>query len=614
MLKEIIDIGRVSSNLASVFTFKGLSKYYAEIILKWDGKNFKFKPNNIQYVDDIEKYLHLGVHRGKKGSTLYFLPTSFIVTKTELKEFKEFKKDKKDKKDKNKLLKKFKDGLKAIESTYELKNEKVQKDFLSKLTNAIIENIDSILELAELGLLESNKDKNREIENIAVVIKIEDGSSIYYISQDKNIFQKFEQIEFSNIAKEMYDGSGKSKKQAIGMCNILNIQSELYYPNGSFYYPYSTDKVNVRYGLIDDKNLFLLSKQAFIYFMVGKTYLESFNEFYFMGMKSYITATTLNDEALQDFQGKVKKSKNDFDGFIQFARKMSKKENDILLNIYFFEPTKTGNNIIELVKDILPSRLSEIEELFGDLKYFFENQFDYSFSKLSWQYHIYQIYHKDGHKKFRTSLFRKIALNDAIVADRLMFIMNEKMQQDVGKNSYMLSKENYIFLTWIKKLTKGELEMSEEEEKPLFQGNSYEERLTNFLATANLVKDSSSMKMGVCLGLSLRILSWSINGYDKKVLAFVGKRIERNSLNSLQILVNEVIAKTKLHGYDGLQSVNVKLLTLEMINLNDSTFNKDEFIFGLFLGNGLYRNVKSQNDPKETEDENNEQGVSYENE
>ncbi|WP_024790549.1 hypothetical protein [Lebetimonas sp. JS085] len=42
MIKEIIDIGRVSNRLGSVFTFKGLPEYYVEIILEWNGKDFKY--------------------------------------------------------------------------------------------------------------------------------------------------------------------------------------------------------------------------------------------------------------------------------------------------------------------------------------------------------------------------------------------------------------------------------------------------------------------------------------------------------------------------------------------------------------------------------------------
>ncbi|MDX9744430.1 MAG: hypothetical protein RBT59_11460, partial [Arcobacteraceae bacterium] len=39
-----------------------------------------------------------------------------------------------------------------------------------------------------------------------------------------------------------------------------------------------------------------------------------------------------------------------------------------------------------------------------------------------------------------------------------------------------------------------------------------------------------------------------------------------------------------------------KLATQEILQLNDKTINKDDFIFGLFLGNELYNNVKSEQD------------------
>jgi hypothetical protein len=111
------------------------------------------------------------------------------------------------------------------------------------------------------------------------------------------------------------------------------------------------------------------------------------------------------------------------------------------------------------------------------------------------------------------------------------------------------------------------------------------------------------MKVGVCIGLALNILSWSINGYDKKTLAFVGKRIERNNLSSVQSFMNEVFAKTKFHEYEGLQSINIRLATKELLNLDNNSFNKDEFIFGLFLGNELYSNVKSGEDPNPQNEE-----------
>ena len=120
------------------------------------------------------------------------------------------------------------------------------------------------------------------------------------------------------------------------------------------------------------------------------------------------------------------------------------------------------------------------------------------------------------------------------------------------------------------------------------------------------------MKVGVCVGLALNILSWSINGYDKKVLAFAGKRIERNNLSSVEAFINEIFAKTEFHGFESLQSVNRRLATQEMLNLDDDSFNKDEFIFGLFLGSELYSNVKSEKDPEpeQNQDEGDENGNS----
>lgn len=145
--------------------------------------------------------------------------------------------------------------------------------------------------------------------------------------------------------------------------------------------------------------------------------------------------------------------------------------------------------------------------------------------------------------------------------------------------------------------------MNSDEREKQFVGKTYEEKLNFFLNNGNLIKDSISMKIGVCVGLAIKILSWSINNYDKRTLTFVGKRIERNSINSLQIFVNEIFAKTKFHEYESLQSVNIKLATQEILKLAKNTFNKDEFVFGLFLGNELYQSVKSDKDPDDKDEE-----------
>ena len=592
MIKEIVDIGRVSNKLGSVFTFKDLPKFYVEVILEWDGKEFTFIPNEtIKYIEDTEKYLEFGVHRGKKGSTLYFFPTSFIVTKKELTT------------DKTKLLKKFQDGQKAIIAFIKDEKDKEKKVFLEKKSSCLIDNINSILELASMGLDRANQDKEkneRKDESIAIVVKLKSDIKI----DNDTIFAIFQSIEFYNTANILEQGAGKTKAHTMGNCNVTQQNDLLYYPSGSFYYPFSTDKVNVKYNLKDDKNLFALSKEAYINFMTGTTFLESNNRFYFMGLNSYITASCLNDEVLKEFQKYTKEAQSNFDGLLNLVSKFFQNRNELLLNFYFNEPTKTGKNIVEYIKDVIPSTLIRNVKLFKEYKEFYAQEFNRKLDKYSWQQHIYHIFYKDGYRKMRTALFRKIALNDKIDAPQVMLFLNEKMQYGISKKEDDKQRyysgdvvKHYIFLCWISKINKGESTMNEQEKQEVFVGKSYEEKLTYFLQNCNLVKDSSSMKIGACIGLAIKILSWSINNYDKKALAFVGKRIERNNLNSVQIFMNEIFAKTKFHEFESLQSINIKLSTQELLQLNDYTFNKDEFIFGLFLGNELYNNVKSDKDP-----------------
>ncbi|KHG33257.1 hypothetical protein [Sulfurospirillum sp. MES] len=592
MIKEIVDIGRVSNKLGSVFTFKDLPKFYVEIILEWDGKDFTFIPNEtIQYTNDIEKYLEYGVHRGKKGSTLYFFPTSFIVTKKELTT------------DKAKLLKKFQDGQKEIIAFIKDEKYREKKVFLEKKSSCLIDNLNSILELASVGLDRANQDKEkneRKDESIAIVVKVKSDIKI----DNDTIFEIFQSIEFYNTANILEQGAGKTKAHTMGNCNVTQQNDLLYYPSGSFYYPFSTDKINVKYNLTDAKNIFVLSKEAYINFMTGTTFLESNNRFYFMGLNSYITASCLNDEVLKEFQKYTKEAQSNFDGLLNLVSKFFQNRNELLLNFYFNEPTKTGNNIVEYIKDVIPSTLIRNVKLFKEYKEFYAQEFNRKLDKYSWQQHIYHIFYKDGYRKMRTALFRKIALNDKIDAPQVMLFLNEKMQYGISKKEDDKQRyysgdvvKHYIFLCWISKINKGESTMNEQEKQEAFVGKSYEEKLTYFLQNCNLVKDSSSMKIGACIGLAIKILSWSINNYDKKALAFVGKRIERNNLNSVQIFMNEIFAKTKFHEFEGLQSINIKLSTQELLKLDDKRFNKDEFIFGLFLGNELYNNVKSDKDP-----------------
>lgn len=617
MIKEIIDIGKVSNKLGSVFTFKDLSNFYVEIILKWNGKNFTIISNEVRHTNDVEEYLKWKIHRGKKGSNLYFFPTSFIITKKELTT------------EKTKLIKKLQEGQKIVNTYLKDDNDKSIKDFLNKKSQCLIDNINFIIELANTGLDKTNQDKEqngRKNENIAIVVKMLDNENI----NEEAIFDIFQNIEFNNMASPYESGVGKKKEHLKGMCNLTQKEDFLYYPTGGFYYPFSTDKVNVKYNLKDDKNLFVLSKEAFINFMIGTTFLESYNKFYFMGINSYITATCLDNEILKKFQKYVKDSNSNLDGFIDLTTEFFENENEILLNFYFFEPTKTGNNIIEYIKDVLPSQLYENLGLFDELKEFYHNKFNRNLNKFSWQQHIYNIFYKDSYIKFRTAFFRKIALSDINKSDndtfeQILLFINEKMQLGINKDESFKQRyyngdvfKHFIFLHWISKIKKGETNMNSDEREEQFVGKTYEEKLKFFFNNGNLIKDSISMKIGVCVGLAIKILSWSINNYDKRTLTFVGKRIERNNINSLQIFVNEIFAKTKFHEYEGLQSVNIKLATQEILNLTNSTFNKDEFVFGLFLGNELYKSVKSEKDPddkiKEDIENNDKSNIGEENE
>jgi hypothetical protein len=650
MIKEIVDIGRVSNKLGSVFTFKDLPEFYVEIILEWNGKDFRFIPTHkIRHLSEDkeyselgqELYLKYGVHRGKKSSTLYIFPSSFVyenkdktikqiinflVTETKYNQvYDTLKKlnlgsltyDKKSKK--NKIVLSIKKKSEIDDLIYQKILEKIVNDeitFYPRITKyfcSILKNIDQIDELAnstrlkiksELkGKIES-KQINELVKKIPIIVKMKKNDKELFFYQNKLLFKAFEHIEFTNSANPI-------KTKNYTSCNVYTDKKAIVYPSGGFYYPFSTDKVNVKYNLKDDKNLFLLSKEAYLDFMVGRTFLEIYNSFYYMGISNFITATSLNDNALKEFQSFVKDSdKKNLDNLISIIEKSSLEiKNDILLNFYFWEPANTGGGkeIIEYVKDIIPSQLVQITKLSKSLTEHYQKKFNREKFQFNWQQHIYSIYHKDAHKKFRTSLFREIALDDTINLERLMLVMNENMQYSISKAEDSKDKYYYgtvikhlMFLNWLDKINKGEINrMSKDERKQeFFEGKTYEYRLNYFLSNGNLVKDSASMKVGVCIGLTLNILSWSINGYDKKTLAFVGKRIERNNLSSVQAFMNEIFSKTKFHEYEGLQSINIRLATNELLHLDNNSFNKDEFIFGIFLGSELYRNVKSEKDPE----------------
>jgi len=671
MIKEIVDIGRVSNRLGSVFTFKGVPKIYGEVILEDSNNSLKFITNyRPKEILDVEGYLDFGLFRGKSGSNIFILTSSFLIDitcdysklkelekqlleiedkkeqkkvekqyKSELKKYKEDKdKFEKQVNSGEKVLKKFfeeyrkaglskcKDRVNRCLKIKEFKTQKEKKEYKKLLTNkcnskynpkierrllkylksilkVIYDNSEECIKIADICKKYIIAQNNAiDIDRIPIILKIrkQNSNNSYFLHKKYFIFELYENILFNNSAQKL-----KNKKNDI--CNIYNIRDELFAPRSSFYYAFSLDKVNVYPNLTkqDALNIFNLSKKAYIDFMVGRTFLETFNSFYFMRLNCYITATTLNDNSLKEFQKDVKDAKSNLEGLINLIDKHLTNRFDTLLNFYFFEPTKTGNNIVEYIKDIIPSRLVQTIKFSDSLREFYQEKFNRENFKYSWQQHIYNIYHKDTHKKYRTSLFRQIALGDKIDLDRLLLVINNNMQYSISKPDDSKDKYYYgtvikhlMFLDWLNKLNKGVVKMSRDEKnKSFFEGKTYEERLEYFLDNANLVKESPSMKIGVCVGLSINILSWSINGYDKKTLAFVGKRIERNSLNSVQAFVNEIFAKTKFHEYEGLQSVNIRLATNQMLHLDNGSFNKDEFIFGLFLGSELYQNVKSEKDP-----------------
>ena len=691
VIKEIVDIGRVSNELGSVFTFNRVPEFYGEVCLEDNDKDFKFITNyKPQEILDIEEYLNFGLFRGKSGSNIFIFPSSLLIDITcdysKLKEIEGQLSEVRDKKEHNKIKKQYDSELKKFKTDKEnfekqvISGEKVLKKFIEeykkqKLTDCK-EKVDELLKIKEF---KTAKDKNsykkllidkcnskykakreskllnylksilqaihsnsedfikvadickkyiieksdvNNIKRIPIILKIrkKNSDNSYFIHNKYFIFKLYENLIFNNSTQKL-----KNKKDDI--CNIYNIKDELFAPRSSFYYAYSLDKVNVYPNLSkqDTVNVFNLSKQAYLDFMSGRTFLETFNSFYFVRLNCYITATSLNDNSLKEFQKDVKEAKSNLEGLINLIDKNLSNRFDVLLNFYFFEPTKTGNNIIEYIKDIIPSKLVQAIKFSNSLREFYQEQFDRENFKYNWQQQIYNIYYKDNHKKYRTSLFRQIALGDKIDLDRLLLVINDNMQYGVLKNEeddivkknkfprdnaffYMINGKEYrkviaikhlMFLDWLDKINKGAVKMSRDEKKQeFFEGKTYEERLGYFLDNANLVKESQSMKLGICVGLALNILSWSINGYDKKTLAFVGKRIERNNLSSVQAFVNEIFAKTKFHGFESLQSVNIRLATNQMLYLDNNSFNKDEFIFGLFLGNELYRNVKSEKDPE----------------
>ena len=97
----------------------------------------------------------------------------------------------------------------------------------------------------------------------------------------------------------------------------------------------------------------------------------------------------------------------------------------------------------------------------------------------------------------------------------------------------------------------------------------------------------------MCVGLILKMLSFSINDFDKKVLAFVSKKLGRDK-KSLIKFVNPIFERAKLHQKSDKVDINIECASEIIANMKK--FDKDEFIFGLFLGDEIYNYLKGEND------------------
>ena len=258
-----------------------------------------------------------------------------------------------------------------------IKNNEVKcYPIITNYYKTILLNLDSIEEKAneiklkikkELKNTDEAKEIKNYIKNIPIIIKIKAKQKEKFFYQNKLLFEVFENITFKNSANCIKNA--KNSK-----CNIYTDKKAVVYPGGSFYYPFSIDKVNVKYNLKDDKNLFLLSKKAYIDFFIGKTFLEIYHSFYFMGLNSYITATTLNDERLKEFQKDIKDSKSDINSLIDLIDKNRQNRSDLLINFYFYEIAKTGGGkeIVEYIKDVIPTRLVDLLNLFKKLTNYYK--------------------------------------------------------------------------------------------------------------------------------------------------------------------------------------------------------------------------------------------------
>jgi hypothetical protein len=529
MIKEIVNLGKIVNHLASVFTMKVDDKRFIRVDID---KNFEVKLN-IDSVKKKEEFLEYGVFKERKGNQTILLPGSFIMEYD-------------DKKRKIKTeIKSFENGLKK------LKNE-----FLERILKNLTDNFDDIKDLM-LSLVDKNK------RNFAVCVFF-DGIPVF---RHNGLLAQIKEMK-----RGLY-----FKKASEGVCNILGIKDILYYPDSNFYYPFSVDKKIVLFDLRDKENLFLVSKTAIDYFFAGKEYLENFNNFQILNKKVFITVSSFNDENLKEFEKYFvnnEDSKRQYSQLISILKIASKRlKEQILINFYFYtKPIQGAEDINAYIKDVMPTFLEQIERNFETLKKEFDVIFDYE-SK-HWIFLLNNILNEDKDKRELLKFFSKIVLGENVDIKRLMFLINRKSE----KSGFYLSY--YLLLIWVKG----------EKVKEII-GNNYEERLDYVLENFDFIKNSDSAKIGVCVGVILKMLSFSINDYDKKVLAFVSKKIGRDK-KSLLKFINPIFEKAKLHQKSDKVDINIQKATFYISNLKD--FDKEDFIFGLFLGDELWKYLKGE--------------------
>ena len=539
MIKEIANLGRVVNPLASVFTMKVDSLDVVRIDID---KNFVADI----YIDSVERkedFLKAGVFRERQSNKIILFPGSFVmeIEKNKIKTKLDF----------------FENGLKFVRT-----------EFLENIFEVIKRNFEDI---KELSLEVAGDVKNRK--NIAVLVYFEDEPIYKY----EDLFEKFKITKISIYFERYEVKKGKQKIWIEGNCNILGIKDKLFYPKANFYYPFSTDKKIVKFDLRDDKNLFLISKKAIEYFFAGKEYLENFNRYRILNQLVFVTASAFEIEYLQKFEKMlVGESEKNYRGLVSLLDKAGYKlRENVLINFYFHtSPSQGSKEIIAYIKDVMPTFLVNIEKEYKSLKEIFEDVFETK--TLHWVGILSSVLEGDKNKRELIDIFSKIVLNKRLDFKRILFLVNQKSERDRFYLSF------YLFLIWLKGGNVREIE-----------GNSYKERLEFVLNNFELIKNSDSAKVGVCVGLILKMLSFSINDFDKKVLAFVSKKLGRDK-KSLIKFVNPIFERAKLHQKSDKVDINIECASEIIANMKE--FDKDEFIFGLFLGDELYNYLKGESD------------------